>query len=215
MSRLQRKSFDEPETVRQFPHGTIVSVSLDETVLGEWRFEPGWRWSNDVRPIVGTDLCQNRHVGVCLEGELHVQLEDGTTIDVRPRDAYEIPPGHDAWVVGEVPFLTYEWTSTMVFGRDPGEMDEGVLATLLFTDIVGSTAMLERIGDKAWRELLAAHNAAMREQIDHFRGREVDTTGDGFFALFDSPARAVRCGLAMVRAAESLGLSIQSRLPHR
>jgi hypothetical protein len=68
MSRLQRKSFDEPETVRQFPHGTIVSVSLDETVLGEWRFEPGWRWSNDVRPIVGTDLCQNRHVGVCLEG---------------------------------------------------------------------------------------------------------------------------------------------------
>jgi class 3 adenylate cyclase len=207
--RLQRKSFDEPETVREFPNGSVVSVALDETVLGRFRFEPGWRWSHDVRPIVGTDSCQNRHVGVCLEGSLHVQLDDGTTMDIVPNDAYEIPPGHDAWVVGDTAWLTYEWTSSRVFARAPHEEDDGVLVTLLFTDIVGSTATLERVGDQAWHELLVAHNAAMREQIGHYRGREVDTSGDGFLAMFDGPARAVRCGLAMAKAAQGLGLHIR------
>jgi hypothetical protein len=179
MPRLQRKSFDQPEIVREFPHGRIVSVSIDETELGQWRFEPGWRWSNDIRPIVGTDSCQNRHLGVALEGNLHVELDDGTVLEIGPRDAFEIPPGHDAWVVGEAAFVTYEWTSSRVFARIPEDIDDGVLATLVFTDIVGSTATLERVGDGAWRELLAAHNGAMREQLDHHRGREIDTTGDG------------------------------------
>ncbi len=209
MPRLQRKSFDEPETVREFPHGSVVSVSLDETVLGRFRFEPGWRWSKDVAPIVGTHSCQNRHVGVCLAGSLHVELEDGTTMDIVPNDAYEIPPGHDAWVVGGTAWLTYEWTSSRVFARPRDEDDDGVVATLLFTDIVGSTATLERVGDQAWHDLLLAHNAAMREQIGHHRGREIDTLGDGFFAMFDSAARAVRCGLGMTKAAEALGLYIR------
>lgn len=209
MSRLQRKSFDGPETVREFPNGRMASVSLDETVIGHFRFEPGWCWSHDVRPIVGTDSCQNRHVGICLEGWLHVELGDGTTIDIGPHDAYEIPPGHDAWVKGDAAFVSYEWASSRVFARAPEEDADGVLATLLFTDIVGSTTMLERIGDKAWRELLLAHNAAIREQLDHHRGRELDTTGDGFLAMFDSASRAVRCGLKMVRAAHDVGLGIR------
>ena len=101
MPRLQRKSFNEPETVREFPHGSVVSVSLDETVLGRFRFEPGWRWSKDVAPIVGTHSCQNRHVGVCLEGSLHVELEDGTTtFFVRPMGEQLVS------VLGEVPLAT-------------------------------------------------------------------------------------------------------------
>ena len=71
MPRLQCKNFDRPETVREFPNGRMASVSLNETVIGYFRFEPGWRWSHDVRPTVGTDLCQNRHVGICVEGWLH------------------------------------------------------------------------------------------------------------------------------------------------
>lgn len=208
MPRLQRKSFDQPETVRKFGHGRIESVSLDESEIGRLTFDPGWRWSNDVRPIVGTDSCLNRHVGVCLEGTMHVQLDDGTTMDIKPRDAYEIPPGHDAWVVGDDVFVTYEWTSARVFARPPDD-DDGLVVTLLFSDIVGSTATIERIGDKAWRDLLLAHNAAMREQIAHHRGREFDTSGDGFMAMFDGAVRAVRCGLGMIRAASRLGLQVR------
>jgi class 3 adenylate cyclase len=206
--RLERKSLDHPETVREFPHGRIDSVALGESVIGRWEFEPGWRWSNDVRPIVGTDSCQNRHVGVCLEGRLHVQLDDGTSMDVGPNDAYEIPPGHDGWVVGDRRFVTYEWTSSRVFARAPDE-DDAIVLTLLFTDIVGSTAMLERVGDKAWHDLLVVHNSAMREQIAHHRGREFDTSGDGFLVLFEGAARAVRCGRGMIRAANALGLHIR------
>jgi len=206
--RLERKSLDHPETVRKFTHGRIDSVALGESEIGRWEFEPGWRWSNDVRPIVGTDSCQNRHVGVCLEGQLHVQLDDGSSMDVVPNDAYEIPPGHDGWVVGDRRFVTYEWTSSRVFARAPDE-DDAIVLTLLFTDIVGSTAMLDRVGDKAWHDLLVDHNAAMREQIAHHRGREFDTSGDGFLVLFEGAARAVRCGRGMIRAANTLGLHIR------
>jgi class 3 adenylate cyclase len=208
MPRLQRKSLSQPETVRKFPHGHIDSVALGESEIGRWQFEPGWRWSIDVRPIVGTELCQNRHVGVCLEGSLHVQLNDGTTIEIGPNDAYEIPAGHDAWVIGDQPFVTYEWTSSRVFARAPDD-DDAIVVTLLFTDIVGSTATLERVGDKAWHDLLVAHNAAMREQIAHHRGREFDTSGDGFLVLFEGAARAVRCGKGMIKAANDLGLHIR------
>lgn len=208
MPRLERKSLKQPETVRRFPHGHIDSVALGESEIGRWEFQPGWRWSNDVKPIVGTDSCLNRHVGVCLTGTLHVQLDDGTAIEIGPDDAYEIPPGHDGWVVGDQPFVTYEWTSSRVFARAPDE-DDAIVVTLLFTDIVGSTAMLERVGDKAWHDLLVAHNAAMREQIAHHRGREFDTSGDGFMALFEGAARAVRCGRGMIRAANALGLHIR------
>lgn len=206
--RLQRKSLDQPETVRRFPHGHIGSVALDESEIGRWEFLPGWRWSNDVKPIVGTESCQNRHVGVCVTGRLHVRLNDGTEMEVGPNDAYEIPPGHDGWVVGDETFVTYEWTSSRVFANAPDE-EEGIVATLLFSDIVGSTATIERIGDRAWRELLLAHNSAMRQQIEHHRGREFDWSGDGFMALFDSAGRAVRCGFGMVRVANALNLKVR------
>ena len=208
MPRLERKNLKHPESVRRFPHGHIDTVALGESEIGRWEFEPGWRWSNDVKPIVGTDSCQNRHVGVCITGILHVELDDGSSMEVGPDDAYEIPPGHDGWVVGDQPFITYEWTSSRVFARAPDD-DDAIVVTLLFTDIVGSTAMLERVGDKAWHDLLVAHNEAMREQIAHHRGREFDTSGDGFLVLFEGAARAVRCGRGMIKAANALGLHIR------
>ena len=80
------------------------------------------------------------------------------------------------------------------------------LATVLFTDIVDSTVRLRAVGDAAWRDQLAAHNARLREQLNVFRGREVKTTGDGLLAVFDSPTRAVRCAAAMVAACDAMGL---------
>jgi class 3 adenylate cyclase len=85
-----------------------------------------------------------------------------------------------------------------------------VLATVLFTDIVGSTQLAVRLGDTAWKELLAAHHERTRAELARHRGREIDTAGDGFFATFDGPARAVRCAQAIGEAVRPLGIQIRA-----
>jgi class 3 adenylate cyclase len=89
---------------------------------------------------------------------------------------------------------------------------ERVLATVLFTDIVGSTAKLAEFGDRRWRELIAEHHTRVRRQLARFRGRELDTAGDGFFASFDGPARAIRCACAIVDSVRDLGLEVRAGL---
>ena len=89
---------------------------------------------------------------------------------------------------------------------------ERVVSTVLFTDIVGSTARAAELGDRQWRELLQKHHALVRRQLARYRGRELDTAGDGFFASFDGPARAIRCACALTRAARELGLDIRAGL---
>jgi class 3 adenylate cyclase len=84
-----------------------------------------------------------------------------------------------------------------------------ILATLLFTDIVASTSIAADLGDSRWHDLLDRHHTAIREQLERFRGTEVDTTGDGFLATFDGPARAIRCALAIGDAVRSLGLEVR------
>jgi class 3 adenylate cyclase len=210
--RLQRKSLATPDEVRRFPDGRVEIVNLDENALGRFHFEPGWRWSVNVAPIAGTASCQHRHFGYCLGGQLHAVMDDGTEIDIVSDDGYEIPPGHDAWVVGDLPFEAIESSSIRTFGRAPETPDASVLATVLFTDIVDSTATLSRIGDTAWRRLLLEHNDRMREELDRYRGREINTTGDGFLALFDGAARAIRCARAMTVAVIGLGIHIRAGL---
>jgi class 3 adenylate cyclase len=200
-----------PDLVRAFPFGHVDVVNLDETSVARFTWEPGWRWSKDVAPVVKTTSCQNRHVGYVISGVLHVQMDDGTELEIRAGDAFEIPPGHDAWVVGDEVFDTVEFTSAAVFGVTPDE-DESVLATILFTDIVDSTTTLSQIGDAAWRHLVLQHNQIMRTELDRYRGREMGTTGDGFLALFDGAARAVKCANAMVVAAGGLDLRIRAGL---
>jgi class 3 adenylate cyclase len=85
-----------------------------------------------------------------------------------------------------------------------------VLTTVLFTDIVGSTETASRLGDRRWTELVEQHHRTVRSLLARYRGREIDTAGDGFFASFDGPARAVRCGQALVQAVESIGLQIRA-----
>jgi class 3 adenylate cyclase len=87
-----------------------------------------------------------------------------------------------------------------------------VLATVMFTDIVGSTAKLAEVGDRGWRELLERHHALVRRQLVRFSGREIDTAGDGFFASFDGPARAIRCARAITRSVRELGLEVRAGL---
>jgi class 3 adenylate cyclase len=100
----------------------------------------------------------------------------------------------------------------LVTGKHEALEDDRVLATVLFTDIVGSTEKASSLGDRAWSDLLARHHALVRRQIAHFRGREIATAGDGFLALFDGPARGVRCGLAIRDAVRALGLEVRAGL---
>lgn len=209
MPRLQFKNFATPDEVRTFPQGRAEVVNLNESVVGRAVYEPGWRWTTAMASVAGTDRCQLHHLGYSISGTMHVVMDDGQAIDIPPGSLYEIPPGHDAWVVGDEPWITVEWTSARTFGLLPETIGESVLATVLFTDIVESTDTLHRIGDRAWRDLLLAHNTLLRDQLNAFRGRELKTTGDGFLAVFDSPTRAVRCGAAMARAARNMGLPIR------
>jgi len=209
MPRLQRKGFAGPDEVRRFPNGRVEIVMLDEIAASRFVFQPGWRWSRDVGPIAGTETCQHRHVGYTVSGRLTVRMSDGTELSIRAGDAYEIPPGHDAWVDGDVPWESVEFTSGHSYGKSPDAIGESVLATIVFSDICDSTAMLARIGDAEWTRVVREHNQRIRTVIDRCRGRELATLGDGFLALFDGAAKAVRAAAGMQPAVADLDVSVR------
>jgi class 3 adenylate cyclase len=209
MPRLQSRPFAEPDEIRAFPHGRAEVVTFEDSAVGRAVYEPGWRWTTSMPEIAGTATCQLHHLGYSISGLMHVVTDEGHELDIVPESIYEIPSGHDAWVVGDEPWVTLEWTSARSFGVSPEGPGERILATILFTDIVDSTATIERLGDAVWRDTLATHDRLLREDLNRFRGREVTTTGDGFLALFDGATRAVRCGVAMTRSAQRVGLAIR------
>ncbi|MGH2357613.1 MAG: hypothetical protein ACRDGJ_06320 [Candidatus Limnocylindria bacterium] len=198
--QLRRKRFDRPDEVRPFERGRIEVVELGELVIGRAIFEPGWRWSTHVRPIAETDSCQYHHVGHVISGHLHIEMDDGASIELVEGDAFEVPPGHDAWVVGDEPWVSVDYAGRRTFAKSPMAVGDRLLSTVVFTDLSGSTSTLQRLGDTRWRALLAEYNQAARSEIERFAGREVQTTGDGFLILFDSPARAVRAASAILAA---------------
>lgn len=210
MPRLQRKGFGSPEEVRRFPNGVVEIVTLDEIYGAHFVLQPGWRWSKDVAPIAGTESCQHRHVGYTLSGRLAVCMNDGTTLTIGPGDAYEIPPGHDAWVEGDVSWESVEFTSGHSYGKSPEDLGERVLATIVFSDVCESTATLARIGDAAWTQIVREHNERIRTVIDRFRGREMATLGDGFLALFDGAAKAVLAAAVMDSEVADLGIQVRA-----
>jgi hypothetical protein len=190
--QLRRKRFDRPDEVRTVEKARIDLVELGELAIGRSVFEPGWRWSEHVKPIVGTESCQVHHLGYVVSGHLHIEMIDGATLELMGGDAFEVPPGHDAWVVGDEPWVSVDWAGRRIFAKSPKEISDRIFTTVVFTDLSKSTEMLNRLGDAHWRLLLAEYNEAVRVEIERFGGREAKTTGDGFLVLFDSPARAVR-----------------------
>jgi class 3 adenylate cyclase len=210
MPRLQAKSFATPDDVRTLPKVRFETVGLDDATVGHCSFDAGWRWSTDVGPMVGTTSCPIRHLGYAMSGTMRVVMDDGQTLDIGPGTVFDIPPGHDKWVVGDEPWVTLEWgASGRALGAALNETGPRTLATVVFTDIVDSTSRLGQVGDSRWRDLLATHNARLREALNAHRGREVKTTGDGFLAVFDSPTRAVQCAAEMTRSARAIDLEIR------
>ena len=195
--------------MRAFPNGHAEIVNIAEAMVGRVTYEPGWRWSRDLAPVMGTPSCQLHHQGYVISGVMHMAMDDGPSLDIGPGSAFDVPPGHDAWTVGDEPWVAVVWTSLRTYALAPNEPGTRVLATILFTDIVESTATIVRIGDAAWREQLLAHHVALREVLNQFRGREIGTTGDGMLALFDSATRAVLAADAIRRSASAQGMAVR------
>ena len=119
MAGLQVGDFESPDETRTPDKTQVDVVRLGANTAARLRFEPGWKWSECIKPIAGTDTCQVRHVGVVQSGRMHVIHDDGTEGDIGPGAAYVIEPGHDAWVVGDVPMVGFEFESptAAVFAR--------------------------------------------------------------------------------------------------
>ena len=100
-STMQGKSLDFPDETREFEKGKLDLVNLSDVTVGRAVFEPGWRWSENVKPIAGTESCEIPHVGYVLSGRMRVRMDDGTEHEFGPGDAGTIPPGHDAWIEGD------------------------------------------------------------------------------------------------------------------
>lgn len=111
MATLMGKRFESPDEVREFTDGTgnVKLVNLNGHTVGLGTFEPGWRWSNNVKPIAGTDSCQVGHIGYVLAGRMALRMDDGSENEFGPGDAFEMPPGHDAWTVGQEPCVLLDF----------------------------------------------------------------------------------------------------------
>lgn len=202
------RTFDEPDDTRDFSRGTLDLVKIGPLTFGRETLEPGWRWSVDVKPLAGTDLCEFHHVGLQLSGRWICEDRDGNKIVVGPGDIFDTPPGHDAWVEGDEPSVTLDvqgiadWALRSTAAR--------VLTTVVFTDIVGSTPLVERIGDAAWRRLLEQYREDVNVVLSAFDGTLVDTAGDGILARFDSPLAAVRAAVGITEVADRLGVETRA-----
>ena len=138
-------------------------------------------------------------------------VEEGRWLAARiPGARFVELPGQDhlPWV-GDADSVLDE-IEEFLTGLRRGPWVERVLTTVLFTDVVGSTARAGELGDRGWRELLDEHSVLVRQELARFRGHEVDTAGDGFLATFDGPARAVQCGVAVTRAVRAIGLEVRA-----
>jgi quercetin dioxygenase-like cupin family protein len=114
---LQGKSLDQPDEVKEFENGRVEIVHLESGMtVGRFRLRPGWRWSENVKPLAGTESCQATHTGYVISGRIHLRTDDGQEREFGAGDAYAIPPGHDAWIVGDEDYVGIDVTGAGAFG---------------------------------------------------------------------------------------------------
>jgi Cupin domain len=110
MAAAEKKNFDSPDEIRPFEgKGQAQVLNIGGRVVGKGVFEPGWRWSNNVKPIAGTKSCEVSHLGYCVSGRMKVYMDDGTELEIGPGDVFALPPGHDAETVGAEPCVALDF----------------------------------------------------------------------------------------------------------
>ena len=109
MATAEQKTFTVPDETRTFERGRVEIVRVADSDIGRLTLEPGWRWSNHVKPIAGTDLCEAPHFQYHVAGTLRIEMADGSRFDAVPGQVTALPSGHDAWVVGDEPVVVVDW----------------------------------------------------------------------------------------------------------
>ena len=118
MQQTAHESFETPAEVREFPHGRAEILRVGDAEIGRLIFEPGWRWSNDVKPVAGTDSCEAPHFQYHVAGRLGIRMDDGTEFIAEPGAVTSLPKGHDAWVVGDEPVVVVDWFGASNYGKN-------------------------------------------------------------------------------------------------
>lgn len=115
--KLETKSHDKPDEVRAPDKTRVEVVRLEGFTIGRFTLQPGWRWSECVKPVVKTDTCQVAHVGYCVSGRIAIKMNDGSQTTIVPGMSYTIPPGHEAWVEGNEPLVAIEVMSAEIYAK--------------------------------------------------------------------------------------------------
>lgn len=210
MGRIQRKNLNEPDDVRHLgtPDATVNILRVGSLTVGYGRVQPGWRWSTHMLREIDEPLCQIHHLQLVLSGRFAVQMADGEYAELGPNDVFDVPPGHDAWVVGDEPVELLDFLGNIDQIGRPASRDR-IVTTLLMSDIVDSTATASRLGDVAWKQALGEHNRLVRARLERYLGQEVKATGDGFLAMFASAVGAIRCAASIRNATAGIGLPVR------
>ena len=208
MGAIRRRSFGTPDGLRESPLLRVEVARIGSNTIGRGVAQPGWHWAEHMAPVMRMESCPIHHVQVLLSGHFTVRMDDGEEVAFQPGDVMDIPPGHDAWVVGNEPVVLIDFAGNIDALGLPRE-HERMVATLLLTDIVDSTRAAGRLGDAAWKQVLSDHNRLVRAQLLRFGGSEVNTTGDGFFATFRSAVAALRCAAAIRDALRDIGVEVR------
>ena len=117
MEKAQHKSFSKPDEIRKFPEGRLELVKIGGATVGRAIFEPGWRWSTSVQPIVKTKSCEAPHFQYHVSGILKILMDDGTELECHPGDVSLLPSGHDAWVVGDEPAVVVDFQGMIDYAK--------------------------------------------------------------------------------------------------
>jgi hypothetical protein len=115
--QTEHKTFATPDEVREFPNGRAEILDVGGGEVGRLVFEPGWRWSTDVKPIAGTDSCEVPHFQYHVSGRIGIRMDDGTELVAEPGDVTSLPSGHDAWVVGDDPAVVIDWYGASTYAK--------------------------------------------------------------------------------------------------
>lgn len=118
MEKLEVKSLNNPDEERLFPKGKLELVKIGGAMVGRATFQPGWKWSESVKPLVNTKSCEAPHFQYHVSGTLRVLMDDGTQVDCRPGDVSLLPTGHDAWVVGDEPVVVVDFQGMVDYARE-------------------------------------------------------------------------------------------------
>ena len=114
----EQKAFTQPDETREFSHGRADIVRIGGSEIGQLTLQPGWRWSEHVKPLAGTELCEAPHFQYHVAGRLHIVMADGTELEAVAGDVTALPHGHDAWVVGDEDVVVVDWWGASEYGRD-------------------------------------------------------------------------------------------------